>query len=124
MKLYSYHHYYVMRTVIALLLLPVYIGLAYLVYSHTGEGKTFLVTLVACVALSALIMVIKENCRQCPDCKCHTLSTQTEPAFIASFHMVTSRVVAVCRNCGYRRATDLAFKSNVMFKKIPVKIKD
>ena len=74
-------------------LVPVYIGIAYYAYSSTGEGKVFLVTLIACIAISAGVMVLKENCRK-------------------------------CRNCGYRHATDLAFKSNAMFSKLPVKVEE
>lgn len=61
MKPYPYYRYYIARTVIALLLVPVYIGIAYYAYSITGEGKVFLVTLIACIAISAGVMVLKEN---------------------------------------------------------------
>lgn len=124
MKPYPYYRYYILRTLVALLLIPVYVGIAYYAYTLTGEGKVFLITLIACIVLSAVFAVVKDNCRKCPECNCHTLSTQTESAVIASFRLVTSRVFAVCRNCGYRRATDLAFKSNVMFHKLPVKVEE
>lgn len=124
MKCYPYYRYYVLRTVIAILLIPIYMGVAYIAYSITGDGQFFLITLIACIALSAVFMVIKENCKKCPECENHSLSTQTEPAVITSFNFVTSRVFAVCRNCGYKQATDLAFKSNAMFTKIPVKVQD
>lgn len=124
MKPYPYYRYYIARTVIALLLVPVYIGIAYYAYSITGEGKVFLITLIACIAISAGVMVLKENCRKCPHCNRRTLSTQAEPAVITSLRFVTSRVFAVCRNCGYRHATDLAFKSNAMFSKLPVKLEE
>ncbi len=120
--LYPYYRYYITRIIFSLLLLPIYVAVAYYVSIATGNNKLFLPTLIACVAIFVISVLIKDFTRKCPRCGKHSLSTVAEPTNITSLSYVTGRVYATCRHCDYYKPTDLAFKSNILLKKIPVKL--
>ncbi len=106
---------------IFLLALPAAVGVGYGVYQFYPFDIAFLAFFVA-LLLAVISFLLYFYKLKCPRCHYHSMGLQWEATEIISLEFVYQHFFVHCRNCQYSQHTDLALKSNILIKKIPVKV--
>lgn len=105
-----------------LVFLPLCVGAAYVAFLVSGQRDAALLTFICCTVPMALYGVLRNQFLRCPHCGRNRVSLCGEPRNVLSMGRTLAPYEAYCRACGERMQTDLALKSNILFKSIPTQV--
>lgn len=117
-----YHSYVRMIWMWFLVFLPLSVGAAYVAFLFSGQGEIAVVTLFCCIIPVALCSILRNQFLRCPHCGRKRVALCGEPRNVLAMGWSVAPYEAYCRVCGVRMRTDLALKSNILFKAIPTKV--
>lgn len=115
--------YVTILILVTLVLLPAAAGICYWVNLYYPFKIAFLI-FFAIMFFSIISILLWLNFQKCPQCGCHSMGLQSEAIEITSIEFVYQHMYLYCRNCGCLKNTDLALKSNIFIKKIPIRLKN
>lgn len=122
-ELYPVYHFYI-RTLWRMwwLYLPLSAGTAYLVYLLSSKTDMTALTFFGCMAAAVAYSLWSRQRMRCPHCGKRTVALCGEPRNVLSMGWSIAPYEAHCRSCGVTMRTDLALKSNIVFKALPVRV--
>lgn len=107
-----------------LLFLPLSAGMAFLTWCSCERSDLTALVLFVCMVFVVIVSLLKNCFLKCPYCGKHTVTIRAEACSVVSVAWSLAPYTAHCRHCGKNMRTDLACKSNVFIKGIPVQVSE
>lgn len=124
-ELYPVYRFYVRKIKMSFLLfLPLSAGMAYLTWCSCERPDVTALVLFVCMAFVVIGSLLMNCFLLCQHCGKHTVTIRAEACSVVSIAWSLAPYTAHCRHCGKTMRTDLACKSNVFIKGIPVQVSE
>lgn len=123
--LYPVYHFHIRLRLLQIFVgLPLSVGIAYLTWYCCGRPDVTALVMFVCMAIFVVGSLLMNCFLLCPSCGKHTVTIRAEACSVVSISWSLAPYTAHCRNCGKTMRTDLACKSNVFIKGIPVQVSE
>ncbi len=124
-ELYPVYRFYVRLRYLAFFIgLPMSAGISYLTWCNCGRPDVTALVLFVCMAFVVIGSLLMNCFLLCQHCGKHTVTIRAEACSVVSIAWSLAPYTAHCRHCGKTMRTDLACKSNVFIKGIPVQVSE